>query len=39
VPEVCINVILREIERSESITGAVPLTTASREKEVQQLKE
>ncbi len=39
VPEVCINAILREIERSESITGAVALTTASREMEIQQLKE
>lgn len=39
VPEVCICAILREIERSESITGAVALTTASREMEVQQLKE
>jgi len=39
VPEVCINAILKEIERSESITGAVALTTASREMEIQQLKE
>ena len=35
VPEVCINAILTEIERSESITGAVALTTASREMEIQ----
>ena len=34
-----INAILKEIERSESITGAVALTTASREMEIQQSKE
>jgi hypothetical protein len=39
VPQVCINAILKEIERAESITGAVALTTASREMEIQQLKE
>jgi len=39
IPEICINAILKEIERAESISGAVALTTASREMEIQQLKE
>jgi len=39
IPEICITAILKEIERSESITDAVALTTASREMEIQQLKE
>jgi flagellar motility protein MotE (MotC chaperone) len=38
VPEVCIAAILKEIERCETITGAVAVTTASKEVELQQLK-
>jgi len=39
IPEVCITAILNEIERLDSITGAVAHTTASRDMEIRELKE
>jgi uncharacterized protein YdcH (DUF465 family) len=39
IPEICINAILNEIERLDSITGAVAHTTASRDMEIKELKE
>jgi hypothetical protein len=39
LPEICITAILSEIVRLDSITGAVAHTTASRDMEIQELKE
>jgi hypothetical protein len=39
IPEICITAILSEIERLDSITGAVAHTTASRDMEIKELKE
>jgi hypothetical protein len=39
LPEICITSILNEIDRLNSITGAVAQTTASRDQEIQELKE
>ena len=39
LPEICITSIINEIERLDSITGAVAQTTASRDAEIRQLKE
>ena len=39
IPEICITAILTEIERHDSITGAVAHTTASRDMEIRELKE
>ena len=39
IPEICITAILNEIERLDSITGAVAHTTASRDLEIKELKE
>ena len=39
IPETCITAILNEIERLDSITGAVAHTTASRDMEIKELKE
>ena len=39
IPEICISGILNEIERLDSITGAVAHTTASRDMEIRELKE
>ena len=39
VPEICITAILREIERVETINSAVAVTTASKEVEIQHLKQ
>ena len=39
IPEICINSILSEIERCESISGAVAHTTASKDTEIRELKE
>jgi len=39
IPETCITAILNEIERLDSITGAVAHTTASRDMEIRELKE
>jgi len=39
LPEICINSILAEIDRLNSITGAVAQTTASRDQEIRELKE
>jgi phage host-nuclease inhibitor protein Gam len=38
IPEICITAILKEVERIETINGAVAVTTASKEVEIQQLK-
>jgi len=38
LPEVCITAILKEVERVETIDGAVAATTASKEVEIQRLK-
>ena len=39
IPEVCITAILKEVERVETIDGAVAATTASKEVEIQHLKQ
>ena len=39
IPEICITAILSEIERLDSITGAVAHTTASRDMEIRELRE
>ena len=39
LPETCITSILTEIDRLNSITGAVAQTTASRDTEIRELKE
>jgi ribosomal protein L14E/L6E/L27E len=39
LPEICITSILNEIDRLNSITGAVAQTTASRDTEIRELKE
>jgi hypothetical protein len=39
IPEICNRAILNEIERLDSITGAVARTTASRDMEIKELKE
>ena len=39
IPEICIKAVLNEIERLDSITGAVAHTTASRDMEIKELKE
>ena len=39
IPEICITSIVTEIERLNSITGAVAQTTASRDTEIRELKE
>ncbi len=39
LPEICISSILNEIDRLNSITGAVAQTTASRDTEIRELKE
>jgi len=39
LPEICISAIVVEIERLNSITGAVAQTTASRDMEIRELKE
>ena len=39
LPEICINSILAEIDRLNSITGAVAQTTASRDQEIRELKD
>lgn len=39
LPEICIKAILKEIERLDSITGAVAHTTASRDMEIKELRE
>ena len=38
IPDVCINAILKEIERNGSINEAVAHTTASKDMEIQELK-
>jgi hypothetical protein len=39
LPEICINAIIKEIDRLDSITGAVAHTTASRDMEILELRE
>ncbi|MFA5348141.1 MAG: hypothetical protein WC294_08385 [Methanoregula sp.] len=39
LPEICITAIIKEIDRLNSITGAVAHTTASRDMEILELRE
>ena len=39
IPELCITAIMTEIERRNSVSNAIITTIASRENEIQELKE
>jgi flagellar assembly factor FliW len=39
IPEVCITSIMSEIERRNSISNAITITTASKDNEIRHLKE
>ena len=38
IPEVCINALVKEIERHHEISNAISTTTASKDTEIQELK-